>query len=77
MNGNKFTYYHGTSSIFLDSILKTGLGGINPNLEYKNLELLEYLHIKAEEILANDKDYISMRSNNNRDGKSVPSRISD
>lgn len=30
----KFEYYHGTSTVFLDSIKRTGLGGINPNIEW-------------------------------------------
>lgn len=40
----QFKFYHGTSTIFLDSIRKTGLGAINPNLDLKNLEVLTFLY---------------------------------
>jgi hypothetical protein len=38
-----FKYFHGTSTIFLDSIKKHGLGTINPNIELRNLDLLKFL----------------------------------
>lgn len=57
----QFRFYHGTSSIFLDSIKTTGLGGINPNLEYKNLDLLQYLFSEAEILLPHDVRYQGLR----------------
>lgn len=56
-----FKYYHGTSSIFLDSIAEFGLGGINPNLKYKNLELLKYLSEQSEIHLINNAEYLKSR----------------
>jgi len=58
----KFKYFHGTSSIFLDSILEHGLGGINPNIKYKNLQLLQFLYSEAEKKLTNNKKYQKLRS---------------
>lgn len=45
VNEGKFTIplYHGTSTIFLDSIKKNGLGGINPIKEFKIIEALRLL----------------------------------
>lgn len=57
----KFRFYHGTSSIFLNSIIEFGLGGINPNIEYKNLELLRYLSLECEKKVPNHKEYLIMR----------------
>lgn len=54
----KFKYYHGTSSIFLDSIIEFGLGGVNPNIEYKNLELLKYLTFECEKKIPNKPEYL-------------------
>jgi len=45
---SSFKYYHGTSTIFLDSIRTKGLGAINPNFDLKNLEVLAYLFDIAE-----------------------------
>jgi len=56
-----FKYYHGTSSIFLDSIKKTGLGGINPNIDYKNLDVLRFLYKQAEIQLLDNPDYLKIR----------------
>lgn len=52
-----FKYYHGTSTIFLDSIKKHGLGTINPNFDFKNLEVLKYLHTIAEVHLIGISEY--------------------
>jgi hypothetical protein len=52
-------FYHGTSSLFIDSIKEEGLGGINPNIEYNNLDLLEYLYSYSEKHLLNDIRYDS------------------
>jgi len=53
----KFKYYHGTSDIFLESIRKHGLGGINPNFDFKNLEVLKFLYEKAEKVLPGTPRY--------------------
>jgi hypothetical protein len=52
-----FKYYHGTSSIFLDSIIEFGLGGINPNIKYKNLDLLRFLANECEKKIATKPEY--------------------
>jgi hypothetical protein len=57
----KFRFYHGTSNIFLNSIIESGLGGTNPNIKYKNLELLKYLTNKCERKIPNNKDYLHER----------------
>ena len=40
----EFPLYHGTSTIFLDSILRHGLGAFNPLIDLKVLPLLEYIY---------------------------------
>lgn len=62
MTSIDFKYYHGTSTIFLDSIRKTGLGGINPNLDFKNLEVLRFLYKQAENHLLDNSDYLKIRA---------------
>ncbi len=57
----EFRYFHGTSKIFLDSIIEFGLGGINPNFKYKNLELLRFLALEAEKKLLQNEKYIHLR----------------
>jgi hypothetical protein len=57
----KFRFYHGTSSIFLNSIIEFGLGGINPNIKYKNLELLKYLSLECEKKIPNKIEYLVIR----------------
>lgn len=57
----KFRFYHGTSSIFLNSIIEFGLGGINPNIKYKNLELLQYLSLECEQKISNKEEYLVIR----------------
>ncbi|WP_156125312.1 hypothetical protein [Cellulophaga sp. Hel_I_12] len=56
-----FNYYHGTSSIFLNSIIENGLGGINPNFDFKNLDLLKYLSSRAEKDLMENQNYLNVR----------------
>jgi len=58
-----FKYYHGTSDIFLDSIIEFGLGGINPNLKYKNLELLQFLFNECEKNKISKREYLIGREN--------------
>lgn len=57
----KFQYYHGTSTIFLNSIKKYGLGTINPNIDLKNLEVLIYLKNVAERKLIKNFEYLKIR----------------
>ncbi|CAM3812002.1 hypothetical protein FLGE108171_15640 [Flavobacterium gelidilacus] len=57
----EFRYFHGTSRIFLDSIIEFGLGGINPNFKYKNLELLSFLTKEAENSLLENKEYLHLQ----------------
>ena len=53
----KFEYYHGTSTVFLDSIKRTGLGGINPNIKYKTLDLLKFLAIETKKNIPDNLYY--------------------
>ncbi len=43
--------YHGTSSIFLDSIISNGLGGIDPIAEWDILELSKEVYTLSEQYL--------------------------
>lgn len=52
-------YYHCTSDIFLKSILKNGLGKINPNFDLKLLELLGFLFEIAKNKM-NDENFESL-----------------
>ena len=65
--------YHGTSTLFLDSIIKNGLGGINPAIEWKVLELtqevykLSELHLKEThlfQVSSNSFKQMAKQSNN-------------
>ncbi|MCD8401452.1 hypothetical protein G1K66_12950 [Tenacibaculum finnmarkense] len=57
----KFKYYHGTSTIFLKSIRDNGLGKINPNTDFKNLDVLIYLKNLCEKFLIKNSEYIEIR----------------
>jgi hypothetical protein len=57
----KFKYYHGTSSIFLESIRKNGLGKINPNLDLNLLDVLKYLRTIAEKNISKSEDYLKLQ----------------
>lgn len=50
-------FYHGTSTLFIDSIFKNGLGGVNPNFKFKNIELLKFIYGKCENTLFNEEKY--------------------
>lgn len=63
MTLGKSNYYHGTSTIFLESIKTTGLGAINPNLDFKNLDVLRYLVSITEKWLLKDQEYLALRKN--------------
>jgi len=54
-------FYHGTSTFYLDLIRQKGLGTINPNFEYKFLELLCFLFLLAEYTLTDNKEYLKVR----------------
>ena len=56
----EYKYYHGTSTLFIEYILKNGLGGINPNLKFKNLELLKYIYGCCENTLFNEEKYTDL-----------------
>lgn len=56
-----FKYYHGTSTIFLNSIQKHGLGGVNPNTDFKNLEGLKFLFELCEVHLTNNSQYLQLK----------------
>ena len=43
--------YHGTSTLFLDSIVENGLGGINPIAEWKILDLCKEVYGLSEQHL--------------------------
>ena len=43
--------YHGTSTLFLDSVVKHGLGGINPMKDWNVLELAKEILILSEKHL--------------------------
>ncbi|MEA4840783.1 MAG: hypothetical protein VB110_07245 [Bacteroidales bacterium] len=55
-------YYHGTSELFLSSIISTGLGGINPNLEYGLLDILRHLYSISEDNLLDNEKYLKIRT---------------
>lgn len=58
----KHLFCHGTSSLFLESIKRYGLGGINPNFDYKLLELLCFLYEISELYLQHNKEYLEVRA---------------
>lgn len=76
-----FKYYHGTSTIFIDSIKRTGLGAINPNTDWKTLDLLKYLstivkeHIPNSTYYKNNEQSISAIINQNNVEFRLPSGI--
>jgi len=51
--------YHGTSSLFLDGILKFGLGGRNPIAEWKVLEFARAIFPLVEEHLSHLDDFMA------------------
>ncbi|WP_276133073.1 hypothetical protein [Polluticoccus soli] len=61
MKNLEHIFYHGTSSIFLDSIKAHGLGGVNPNKDYLLLELLKFLFDACEKFLLNEPEYLKLR----------------
>lgn len=55
------TLYHGTSSIFLPSILENGLGGINAVKEWGILELAREIFPYVEENFKDDYRFDSFK----------------
>jgi hypothetical protein len=51
--------YHGTSSLFLEGIFRTGLGGTNPILEWKILEFAQLIYPLTEQHLLSRPDLAS------------------
>ena len=56
-----FKYFHGTSTIFLDSIKKHGLGAVNPNIELKNLDVLKFLFNLCESNIPHNSRHLELR----------------
>lgn len=52
-----FQYFHGTSSLFVDSIKKHGLGGVNPNFKLGYLKSLKCLFEIAEKTLLDKEEF--------------------
>jgi len=50
--------YHGTSSLFLESIISLGLGGCNPIAEWKVLEFAQVIYPLVEEHLAQLNEFM-------------------
>ena len=50
--------YHGTSTIFVDGIIETGLGGKNQLAEWRAFELAAILHPLVRDILSADPDWM-------------------
>lgn len=53
----EYSYYHGTSTLFLPSILANGLGGINPNIKYQTIQLLRHLYFDCEKFLLDNEEF--------------------
>lgn len=56
-----FSLYHGTSTIFLDSILETGLGGRDVVAEWRAVECLARLITVADNVFGNSSGWIGER----------------
>lgn len=59
-NKNQLTIdlFHGTSTLFLDSIVQNGLGGINPISQWNVLELSKEVLELSEEHLKENEIYV-------------------
>jgi hypothetical protein len=53
--------YHGTSSLFLPSIMEKGVGANNPLNDLDAYDLMRELFIKADRVLAADKEWHASR----------------
>lgn len=54
--------YHGTTSLFVDSIMQHGLGGEDPLLKYKVKEFMNELYVLAEKQKWEDEEWIEFRT---------------
>jgi len=67
--------YHGTSTLFLDSILQHGLGGVNPVTEWQLLELsrevyaLSQLHLKETPLFQNSSFSFKLMTEQSNSGR--------
>lgn len=52
-------FYHGTTSIFYDSIKQNGLGKINPIFDFKLIDVLDFLRKLADRHLETEKKYFT------------------
>ena len=58
--------YHGTSTLFLDSIIENGLGGVNPVTEWNLIELCKEVYkLKNTEFHKNNELMIDVAFLNN------------
>lgn len=53
--------YHGTSSLFVDSIREKGLGARNPIADYGVVQFLESIYPICEELFTTDDEWIARR----------------
>jgi len=62
-DGNfKFPLYHGSSTLFLDSILKNGLGSSNPFEKLPIIELMKECYNKCDDLFdSNDQDWMEKK----------------
>lgn len=58
---NELILYHSTTGLYLPSIKKLGLGGINPNYSLGILDFLKNLYVLSEQYLLEDEDYRAIR----------------
>lgn len=58
MNSLPIPLYHGTSTLFLDGILRTGLGGLNPIAEWRVLEFAKAIHPLVTQYLSQDERWM-------------------
>jgi hypothetical protein len=58
MNEATIPLFHGTSTLFLDGIVRSGLGGINPILEWKILEFARSIYPLVQEHLAREEEFV-------------------
>jgi len=63
MKNLNFPLYHGTSSLFINKIKESGLGGFNPIEYYKVIELLKELEILADTHLYDSSEWIHVAGN--------------
>lgn len=62
INFNAKSLWHGTSTVFLDSIREHGLGAINIAKKYKLIALLDYLYKETSRLKINHKGLENKRN---------------